>query len=263
MGMTWQRLSVLLALVAAAVALLYRRYWWYIPGLLSHFTIHVQPKRPSLWEAQLAAGVPPARSQESARAKPNVIFIVADDLGYNDISFYGGGLPGLRTPHIDSIGARGAAFSAGYAGHATCAPSRAAIMTGEPCSAVQHCTAFITLVVCGEYRIQIYTIYNIFFAMAMLCLHCPPVAITGRYATRFGFEFTPVPLVMSKVLGGPDPLHPNNQPLHSNHYFKERERDVPPVADMAFPASERTIAEHMTDAGYHNMLVGKWVSYSS
>ena len=79
----------------------------------------------------------------------------------------------------------------------------------------------------------------------------------GRYATRFGFEFTPVPLAMSKVLGGHDPSHT----LHSNHYFKDREKNVPPMATMTFPLTEKTIAEHMQEAGYHNMIVGKWVSW--
>lgn len=51
--------------------------------------------------------------------------------GFNDISYYGGGIEGLPTPNIDSIGTDGVGFTNGYAGHATCAPSRAAIMTGR------------------------------------------------------------------------------------------------------------------------------------
>lgn len=58
---------------------------------------------------------------------------------------------------------------------------------------------------------------------------------------------------MSQVLGAPDPAS-----LHSNKYFKEREQDVPDMAAMTFPRTERTIAEHMHDADYHTMLVGKW-----
>lgn len=60
---------------------------------------------------------------------------------------------------------------------------------------------------------------------------------------------------MSKVLGGPDARHT----LHSNHYFQEREKAVPPMADMTFPLTEKTIAEHMQEAGYRSLLVGKWV----
>jgi uncharacterized sulfatase len=65
--------------------------------------------------------------------KPNIIFILADDLGLNDISTFGGGVAGGRvpTPNIDRLAARGAVFTQAYAGTATCAPSRAMIMTGR------------------------------------------------------------------------------------------------------------------------------------
>ncbi|HCS26550.1 MAG TPA: sulfatase, partial [Spongiibacteraceae bacterium] len=64
---------------------------------------------------------------------PNVVLIVADDLGYNDISTFGGGVAGGRvhTPSIDQLAADGAVFRQAYAGSATCAPSRAMIMTGR------------------------------------------------------------------------------------------------------------------------------------
>lgn len=58
---------------------------------------------------------------------PNIILIVADDLGYNDLSK---GFNGVSTPNIDSIYHNGLAFKQAYAGHATCAPSRAALFTG-------------------------------------------------------------------------------------------------------------------------------------
>src|SRR5262249_45111184 len=64
---------------------------------------------------------------------PNIVFILADDMGYNDITFNGGGVAGgaAPTPNINAIGHEGVSFSNGYAGNATCAPSRAAIMTGR------------------------------------------------------------------------------------------------------------------------------------
>ena len=64
---------------------------------------------------------------------PNIIFILADDLGYNDISTFGGGLAGgkVKTPHIDQLARDGAIFRQAYAGNATCAPSRAMLMTGR------------------------------------------------------------------------------------------------------------------------------------
>ena len=60
---------------------------------------------------------------------PNIILIVADDLGYNDISTFGGGL--IETPNIDQLAAEGAVFTQSYSGASTCAPSRAMMMTGR------------------------------------------------------------------------------------------------------------------------------------
>jgi uncharacterized sulfatase len=76
---------------------------------------------------------PAEASAPLAERKPNIIFILADDLGFNDISTFGGGVAGgrVKTPNIDRLAARGAIFTQGYAGNATCAPSRAMIMTGR------------------------------------------------------------------------------------------------------------------------------------
>lgn len=64
---------------------------------------------------------------------PNIVFILLDDLGYNDISTFGGGVAGGRvsTPNIDKLAAQGAIFSQAYSGTGTCAPSRAMLMTGR------------------------------------------------------------------------------------------------------------------------------------
>ena len=99
-----------------------------------------------------SSGRPDRRRRANGARPPNVIVILADDLGCNDLTFNGGGVAGgaVPTPRIDSIGADGVTFTQAYAGNATCAPSRAAIMT-------------------------------------------------GRYATRFGFEFTPAPKSFSKL----------------------------------------------------------------
>ncbi len=69
----------------------------------------------------------------SDKRRPNIIFILADDMGYNDISTFGGGVANgrLQTPHIDSLAAEGVVFEQSYAGNATCAPSRAMILTGR------------------------------------------------------------------------------------------------------------------------------------
>ena len=65
--------------------------------------------------------------------KPNIILILADDLGFNDVSFYNGGAAdgSLMTPNIDQLAKDGAAFMNGYAASPVCSPSRAAIMTGR------------------------------------------------------------------------------------------------------------------------------------
>jgi arylsulfatase A len=69
-----------------------------------------------------AAG--PAR----ADGRPNVILILADDLGYGDLGCFGQGL--IRTPNIDRLAAEGVRFRQAYAGATVCAPSRCALMTG-------------------------------------------------------------------------------------------------------------------------------------
>jgi len=68
-----------------------------------------------------------APPQASAR-KPNIIFILADDLGYGDLGCYG--QKKVRTPHIDALAADGMRFTQVYSGSTVCAPSRCALMTG-------------------------------------------------------------------------------------------------------------------------------------
>jgi len=64
---------------------------------------------------------------------PNIILILADDLGWNDLSFNGGGVAGgtVPTPNINAIAEEGISFTNGYAAYSTCAPSRAAMMSGR------------------------------------------------------------------------------------------------------------------------------------
>lgn len=63
------------------------------------------------------------------RTKPNIVLILADDLGYADLSCYGS--PLCRTPNIDHLAAQGMRFTEAYAACPVCSPSRAAIMTGK------------------------------------------------------------------------------------------------------------------------------------
>lgn len=60
--------------------------------------------------------------------KPNIIYILADDLGYGDLGCYG--QSAFQTPHLDKLAADGLRFTQHYAGNAVCAPSRSVLMTG-------------------------------------------------------------------------------------------------------------------------------------
>lgn len=194
---------VLLALgVAARAALPYATL--YGPGLISRLMEPIQPNQRVSWETgPSTAAVPPAQRP------PNIVVIVADDLGYNDLTWAGGGVAGgtVATPHIDSIAREGIELTAGYTGNATCAPSRAAILT-------------------------------------------------GRYPTRFGFEFTPAPkpfmkLVARMMSDAPGAIHPAV-------YYADREKDVPPMEAQGLPPNEITLAELLRAQGYRTLGLGKW-----
>ncbi|MDB4615489.1 sulfatase-like hydrolase/transferase, partial [Akkermansiaceae bacterium] len=64
----------------------------------------------------------------AAEGRPNVIFILTDDLGYSDISCYGA--KKVKTPHIDQLAAEGIRFTDFHTGASICSPSRAAFLTG-------------------------------------------------------------------------------------------------------------------------------------
>jgi hypothetical protein len=64
-----------------------------------------------------------------SRSVPNIIFILADDLGYGDLGCYG--QTKIRTPNIDRIAAEGMRFTNFYCGCTVCAPSRCTLMTGK------------------------------------------------------------------------------------------------------------------------------------
>ena len=151
----------------------------------------------------------PAFSQTPPSERPpNIIVILTDDMGFNDISLYNGGAAdgSLQTPHIDRLGREGVVFANGYAGSAVCAVSRAALLT-------------------------------------------------GRYATRFGFEFTPTPGQMSYVI---NIIAPDDDRLRRRVMHEELMDAVPSYEHMGMPEEETTIAELLKRAGYHTVHIGKW-----
>jgi arylsulfatase A-like enzyme len=70
-----------------------------------------------------------AAQAAEAAPRPNIIFILADDLGYGEVGCYGQQL--IQTPHIDRMAAEGMRFTQFYAGAPVCAPSRSVLMTGQ------------------------------------------------------------------------------------------------------------------------------------
>ena len=72
-------------------------------------------------EAHCGPALPPS--------KPNIVLIVADDLGYGDLGCYGASR--LKTPNLDRLAGQGLRFTQAYAPSSTCTPSRYALMTGE------------------------------------------------------------------------------------------------------------------------------------
>ena len=164
----------------------------------------VAPYTPVTWQQQEAAS-------ETGREDrpPNIIFIVADDLGINDISTFGGGVAGGRvpTPNIDRLAARGVIFQQAYSGTGTCAPSRAMLMT-------------------------------------------------GRYPTRTGFEFTPTPNGMGRIVSmvGND-MDTGLPPIVWN---SQADEGGVPFQEQGLPGEEVTVAELLKQAGYHTVHIGKW-----
>ncbi len=65
---------------------------------------------------------------DANRDRPNIVVILADDLGYGDVSCYGA--KALRTPHIDRLAAEGQRFTSGYCSASTCTPTRYSFLTG-------------------------------------------------------------------------------------------------------------------------------------
>lgn len=144
-------------------------------------------------------------THRSAKRPPNIVLILADDLGWNDISMNGPNAT-TQTPNIDAIAAEGVTFSQGYAANATCAPSRAALMS-------------------------------------------------GRYGTRFGFEFTPTPTGFMPIVGLVGDAQ--NRPLMPRTNHNSQTTDLG-FLELGMPPSEISLAELLAERGYHTVHIGKW-----
>ena len=64
-----------------------------------------------------------------AESRPNIVFILADDLGYGEVGYNGQKI--IRTPNVDRLAREGMVLTRHYCGNAVCAPSRTVLMTGR------------------------------------------------------------------------------------------------------------------------------------
>src|SRR5689334_7425901 len=88
----------------------------------------ISRSRGCFWVIVVAALVFACANAQAA-LRPNIVFILADDLGYGDVGCYG--QQTIKTPRIDALAAAGLRFTNCYAGSTVCAPSRCALMTGR------------------------------------------------------------------------------------------------------------------------------------
>ena len=174
---------------------------WAIPKILNIV-------RPVLSEGSSSWKEGPVVPNKTPDNRPNIILILADDLGFNDVSLYNGGAGSgsLLTPNIDQIAKDGVMFKNGYAANAMCAPSRASIMT-------------------------------------------------GRYSTRFGFEFTPLFPGAVQLMKWIDDIQDNELKIEIEEKLYEDAKDL---FSAGIPTEEITIAEVLKDVGYYTAHIGKW-----
>jgi arylsulfatase A-like enzyme len=84
---------------------------------------------PLIAAAALSLGLSAATAFAAPARPPNVIVVLADDLGYGDTSAYGSTI--VKTPNIDALAADGVRFTQAYVSHPVCSPSRAGLLTGR------------------------------------------------------------------------------------------------------------------------------------
>ena len=124
-------LMITLGVLVAAAATLYANRMLILQYSLGWHTDWKYPREPNHPVAWMDGPATP--DKPVAQRPPNIIVILADDMGINDVTTYGGGYAaqGVSTPNIDSIARDGVRFDQGYAAAAVCTVSRAALMTGR------------------------------------------------------------------------------------------------------------------------------------
>ena len=83
------------------------------------------------------------KSDKKVSKTPNIIHILMDDVGYDDLGCFGS--PDIKTPNIDALAQKGMKFNDFYAPHGTCTPSRAALLTGRYAPRVNNGTGLSVL----------------------------------------------------------------------------------------------------------------------
>ena len=196
----WKKITLIsIAFVALSAALLWTFRFDALVAIAS-----IKSKK-LVAENQYIVWQPGPSEKQGKTDQPNIVLILADDMGINDVSTFGGGM--IQTPNIDKLAAKGALFTNGYAGHANCAPSRAALLT-------------------------------------------------GRDATRTGYDITPIPDGMSRIIAAIENNEDNGRPEIS--YSAEADASNPTYDNRGLPSSEIIIPEVLKASGYHSMHIGKW-----
>ena len=192
------RFLIVFILVFVAIGIWFSQNWYKMPKYISNL------KNPTIENVAIEWEDGP-KSRTSS--KPNIIVVLVDDLGFNQISSYGGGMANgkFKTPNIDKLASDGVLCTNGYSSSPVCSPSRASLLT-------------------------------------------------GRFATRFGFEFTPTTSSMMKAVS----LFSKKNEVADGIYYNEREENIIDIEQMGLPQSEKTISEMLKPEGYHNIHIGKW-----
>jgi len=156
----------------------------------------------------LSAGIVSTAAPADLPPKPNVIFILADDLAMGDLGCYG--QKKIQTPHLDRMAAEGTRFTQAYAGTSVCAPSRASFMTGLHTG---HCPIRANRKIAAEGQFPLtaeqYTVGQLFKGQGYA------TAAIGKWGMGF-FDTTGSPLKK-----GFDHFYGYNCQTHAHNYFTD------------------------------------------